>query len=166
MATLVQLNAAKCPSCKFVLLRPVPGSTYEMLCVACGYHTTANDHQCPNQQQQLRSHFTLLPTVKVTDTSQNSSKFVGNCPSTSICGSILGNASPHGSYEKQDSRDHPSNVASAVSSYSSSANSSPTHSVSRLPLPPVTTFPLGIQGTMRRRSCQLLEGQSASTPSR
>ncbi len=163
MATLVKLNAAKCPSCGVVLLRPAPGSSsYQMLCPACGYHTV-HEQQCP------RPPTLMLPTVEVTDTSSEDQAIsIGNFPATSTF-SISGTP-PHGLYKKQDSREHqstPIDVASAVSSCSSSTNSSPTHPVpsSWLPLPPVTAFPLGM-GNIRRHSYQLLEGGSASTPSR
>lgn len=166
MATLVRMNAAKCPSCRIVLLRPVPGSSYQMLCPACGYHT-AHDQQCP----KLSRPPTLLPTVEVTDTSEEDQAIsIGNFPTTSTFNSINSTSPPHGLYIRQDSREHQSastDVASAVSSCSSSTNSSPTHPMpsSWLPLPPVAAFPLGM-GSIRRHSYQLLEGQSASTPSR
>ena len=163
MATLVKLNAAKCPSCRIVLLRPVPGSSYQMLCPACGYHT-AHDQQCP----RLPRPSTLLPTVEVTDTSEDQAIPIGNFPTTSTFS--INSMPPRGLYRRQDSREHQSastDAASAVSSCSSSTNSSPTHPMpsSWLPLPPVAAFPLGM-GSIRRHSYQLLEGQSASTPSR
>lgn len=163
MATLVKTNAAKCPSCRIVLLRPVPRSAYQMLCPACGYHT-AHDQQCPKQPRPP----TLLPTVEVTDTSEDQTISIGNFPATSTCS--ISSMPPHGLYRRQDSREHQpaaGDAASAVSSCSSSANSSPTHPMPSpwLPLPPVAAFPLGMGG-IRRHSYQLLEGQSASTPSR
>ena len=168
MATLVKLNAAKCPSCRIVLLRPIPGSQpCQMLCPACGYHT-AHDQQCPKLP---RPPTLMLPTVEVTDTSSENQAIpnIGNFPATSTF-SISGTP-PHGLYRRQDSREHqsaPTDVAnSAVSSCSSSTNSSPIHPMpsSWLPLPPVAAFPLGM-GSIRRHSYQLLEGGSASTPSR
>lgn len=161
MATLVKMNAAKCPSCRIVLLRPVSGSAYQMLCPACGYHT-AHDQQCPKQPRPP----TLLPTVEVTDTSEDPVNSIGNFPTTSTCS--INSMPPH--YRQQDLREHQSmagDATGAVSSCSSSANSSPTHPMpsSWLPLPPVAAFPLGMGG-IRRHSYQLLEGQSASTPSR
>lgn len=163
MATLVKLNTAKCPSCRIVLLRPAPGSSYQMLCPACGYQT-AHDQQCP----KLPRPPTLLPTVEVTDTSsEDQAVSIGNYPTTSTISISSSPPQAHGLCRRQDSRDHQSDVASAVSSCSSSANSSPTHPVPSpwLPLPPVAAFPLGM-ASIRRHSYQLLEGQSASTPSR
>ena len=153
MAALVGLNAAKCPSCKIVLLRPVPGSTYQMLCPACGYHSS------PKQSRLL----SLLPTVEVTDTSKNPAGSIGNIPATST--SSISNMLSHSLHRRQNSAEL-DNAGS--SSCSSSSNSSPTHPSSWLALPPVTpvtAFPLGM-GHIRRHSCQLLDGQSASTPSR
>ena len=156
MATLVKLNAAKCPSCRIVLLRPVPGCTYQMLCPACGYHT----QQSPKQPRPP----TLLPTVEVTDTSEDPVSSIGNFPTTSICN--ISNMPLHGLYRRQDSREHlPADVDSAMLSCSSSASNSPTQPSSWLPLPPVAAFPLGM-ASIRRHSYQLLQGQSASTPSR
>ena len=168
MAAVVKLNAAKCPSCKIVLLRPVPGSTCQMLCPACDYHTSAQPAKQP------RPH-SLLPTVEVTDTSQDQVRFIGAFPGTANTtsgSSILGSnvSSPsfsyQGLYRRQDSREcQPADVVPLSPCSSSSDSSSPTQPTSWLPLPRVAAFPLGM-GNIRRHSYQLIESQSASTPSR
>lgn len=160
MAALMKFNTAKCPSCRIVFLRPVLGSSHQMLCSACGYHA-----QCqPRQTRPL----TLLPTVEVTDTSQNVpapvlSNGTGPAMTTSSSSGSTVNLPFHGLHRKQESRDcHPVDESPCSSS---SGSSSPTLPSSWLPLPPVPAFPLGM-GSIRRHSYQLLEGQSASTPSR
>lgn len=162
MAALVKLKTAKCPSCRIVFLRPVLGSSHQMLCPACGYHTCAHVQYQPRQARPL----TLLPTVEVTDTSQDAPALSsGTSPAltTSSSSSSIGNLPFHGLHRKQESRDcHPVDMSPCSSS---SGSSSPIQPSSWLPLPPVPAFPLGM-GSIRRHSYQLLEGQSASTPSR
>lgn len=152
----MQFDTTRCPSCRIVFLRPVLGSSHQMLCSACGYHA-----QC--QPRPL----TLLPTVEVTDTSQNvpapalSNGTSPDMTTSSSSGSTV-NLPFHGLHRKQESRDcHPVDVSPC----SSSSSSSPTQPSSWLPIPPVSAFPLGM-GSIRRHSYQLLEGQSTSTPSR
>ena len=168
MAALLKMNAAKCPSCKVVLLRPVPGSTCQMLCPACGWYHTATAQPA---KQPPRPH-SLLPTVEVTDTSQDPVRFIGAFPGgTSTSGSsiLASNVSHHqGLYRRQDSgRECQQTDATVPLSpcSSSSGSSSPTQPSSWLPLPRVAAFPLGM-GNIRRHSYQLIESQSASTPSR
>lgn len=155
----VRLTAAKCPSCRIVLLRPVPGSSCRMMCPACNYHSPLSRQARPP---------TLLPTVEVTDTSREPQQsLASNFPPTSTSSYGLltheSHCSPHRG--QADSRDCPQPVdLCPVSPCSSSDDSnSPTQPSSWLPLPP--PYPLGM-GSIRRHSYQLIESQSASTPSR
>ena len=156
-AAAMKLTAAKCPSCRVILLRPVPGSSCQMSCPACNYLTSCSPSRPPRPP-------TLLPTVEVTDTSQ---KPRGNFPpnaSTSNHG-LLVHESHLSLHRGQDTRDYPAQPVDMCSPCSSSddSNTSPTQPSPWLPLPP--PFPLGM-GSIRRHSYQLIENQSASTPSR
>ena len=171
MAAQTKLNATKCSSCRIVLMRQAPvGGTCQLLCSACSYLPEAHS------PRHSRPH-SLLPTVEVTDTSQDSAAhFYGSLSATSNSGSSssilasVGNIMPsHGLYRRQDSRGEyqtPGDLAGTISPCSSSSGSnSPTQPSSWLPLPRVAAFPLGM-GSIRRHSYQLIEAQSASTPSR